>query len=189
MAGFISEQRRRSNDQLIERITIVKGDLARQADVDAIVTSVMANLDVSGTLNQSLIEAAGKPFDQFIRDNIHKPRAGDTYVMPGFKLPVAHVIVVVTPVWKDSFDKEDAYLLRCYRHAMEIASNMGLRKIAFAALGTGHHGYPPGRAARLAIKGIMERLHPGFDEVRIVCHNDKILGTFHDRLRKYGPRK
>lgn len=189
MSGFIAEHRQRSNAKLISRIVVKKGDLAKQGDVDAIVSSIMTNMDVSGSLNQCLINNAGMAFDEFILENIYKPRPGDTYVVPGFNLPVKNVIFVVTPVWKDGFDKEDAYLLRCYRHAMEMAQNMGLRKIAFPALGTGHYGYPLERAARLAIRGIMERMSEDFQDVRIICNKDKVFDAFLDRLKKYGSVK
>ena len=148
----------------------------------------MVNMDVGGTLNQSLMAAAGKAFDEFILENIYKPRPGDSYVVPGFNLPVKNVIFVVTPVWRDGFDKEDVYLLRCYRHALEMAYNMGLKKIAFAALGTGHDGYPLDRAVRLAIKGIMDRMKPEIEEVRIVCNKDRVFAAFQDRLKRHGHR-
>ncbi len=189
MSGFLSEQRKRSNAQLINRVVINKGDITKQTDVDAIVVSVKADMEMDGTLGQSLIEAAGQQFDEFILENIYKPRPGDTYVVPGFNLPVKNVIFVVTPVWRDNFDKEDVYLLRCYRHAMEMAYNMGLRKIAFAALGTGHNGYPLERAARLALKGISDRLKPEFDEVRVVCNTEVVFDAFKRRLQKYGSVK
>jgi len=189
MTGFLAEQRARSNALLINRVVVRKGDITQQDDVDAIVSSIMANMEVGGALNQSLMDAAGKAFDEFILENIYKPRPGDTYVVPGFNMAVKNVIFVVSPVWKDDFAREDVHLLRCYRHAMEIAYNMGLKKVAFPALGTGKNGYAPEKAARLALKGIMDRMQPEFEEVRIVCNDSKIFNIFVERLKKYGPVK
>lgn len=186
MSGFIADHRKRSNAKLKSRIVIVRGDITQQSDVDAIVSTIMTDMDADGSLNQSLIAAAGHAFDEFILDNIYKPRPGDTFVVPGFALPVKNVIFVVTPVWRDDFDKEDVYLLRCYRHAMEMAQNMGLKKIAFPALGTGRRGYSLDRAVRLALQGIMDRMHEDFAEVRIVCNDDRIFEAFIERLKKYG---
>ena len=92
MGGFIAEHRKRSNAKLISRVVVMKGDLARQADVDAIVATINSNMDADGSLNQCLIAAAGQAFDEFILDNIYKPRPGDTIVVPGFGLPVKNVI-------------------------------------------------------------------------------------------------
>ncbi len=189
MSGFIAEQGKRSNAQLIKRLVLKKGDITQQDDVDAIVSSIMSDMNMEGSLNQSLIKAAGHHFDEFILDNIYKPRPGDTYVVPGFDLPVKNVIFIVTPVWKDDFDKEEAYLLRCYRHAMESVRRKGFKKVAFPALGTGYHGYAPDKAARLAIKGIMDRMVPEIEEVRIICNTDKIFDVFLKRLKKMGDVK
>lgn len=167
----------------------MKGDITKQRDVDAVVSAIAVNMDATGALNRSLIKAAGREFDEFILDKIYKPRPGDTYVVPGFNLPVKNVIFVVSPVMRDNFAKEDVHLLRCYRHAMEMAHNMGLRKIAFAALGTGRDGYPLERAVRLAFRGIMDRMTPDFDEVRIVCNSDRVFDAFLNRLKKYGQIK
>ena len=185
MSDFVAEQRRRSNAKLMQRIRVVPGDITKQDDVDAIVSAIKTNMDVSGSLNQSLIKAAGHNFDNFILENIYKPKAGDVYAVPGFNLPVEHVLFVVTPPLKDTFERDDVYLLRSYRQPLKMAANMKLKKIAFPALGTGKDGYPPERAARLAIRGIMDRMSDDFAEVRIVCDQEKTFGAFSERLRKY----
>ncbi len=186
MEKFIPEPRKRSNAKLIGRIVLKMGDITKESDVDAIVSVIPINMDVGGSLNQSLIAAAGQALDEFILDNIFKPRPGDTFVAPGFGLPVKNIIFVVTPLWRDNFDKEDVHLLRCYRHAMELARNMGLRRIAFPAIGMGRRGYPPERAARLALQGVMDRMQDDVGEVRIVCDDDKVYNAFAERLKKLG---
>ncbi len=185
MLRFIAERNKGANGEFLRRIRIVRGDLTRQDDVDAIVTSIMTNLDTDGPLNRALIAAAGNGFDEFILENIYKPKPGDVYVLPGFDLPVDHVIMTVLPFWKDNFDREDAYLLRCYRHAMQTAVKMNLRRIAFPALCTGRYGYPLERATRLAIRGIMERMTPSVHEVRIVCNREETYESFSKRLKRY----
>ncbi|MCB9991039.1 MAG: macro domain-containing protein [Rhodospirillales bacterium] len=186
MSGFLSEQRDRSNALLIKRVVVTKGDITKQTDVDAIVSSIEMNMDIGGTLNQRLVAAAGNDFDDFILANIYKPRANDVYVVPGFNLPVKHVIFVVTPLMKDGLAKEDVILLRRYRLPMKMVSQMKLKKVAFPAFGTGRNGYPLDRAVRLALKGIMDRMTPEIEEVRIVCDKDKVFDAFCARLQKYG---
>lgn len=186
MSGFVAEHRRRSNAKLITRINVIKGDITKQSDVDAIVSSIGSDLEVNGSLNESIIKAAGSDLDNFLLENIYKPRPTDTYVVPGFNLPTGNVIYVVTPPKRDEFDRADVHLLRCYRLSMKIAQQMKLKKIAFPALGTGNNGYPLARATRLAIKGIMERITPSFEEVRIVCNRDETFDSFLERLKKYG---
>ena len=84
MSGFVAEHRRRSNAKLINRIILKKGDITKQTSVDAIVSALPYNLDVSGSINKAIVSAAGHDFDNFILENIYKPKPGDTYVVPGF---------------------------------------------------------------------------------------------------------
>lgn len=165
------------------------GDVTQQGDVDAIVTTLPTDLDVGSTLNQSIIQAAGHDLDNFLLENIFKPRPGDVFPVPAFHLPVSHIFYVMTPPWRDGFDREDRDLLRCYRHAIETAIKMDLRRIAFPALATGKRcGFPADRAARLAIQGILDRISPALEEVRIVCRKPEIYETFKRRLQRMGWR-
>lgn len=160
------------------------GDLTAQTDVDAVVTAMPSDFDFSGSMNRALIEKAGEKLDEFILENIYKPRIGDAFAVPGFALPVRHLIFVVVPPWRSGFERENRDLLRCYRHALGLAQEMGLKKIAFPALGTGRHGYPVKRAARLALQGIRERIGDDIEEVRIVCNRDEVFEAFRDRFAK-----
>lgn len=164
----------------------MKGDLTGQDDVDVLVAAMPSDFDFSGSMNRALIEKAGEKLDEFILENIYKPRLGDAFALPGFALPAQHVIFVVVPPWRSGFERENRDLLRCYRHALGLARQMGLKKIAFPALGTGRNGYPVRRAARLAFQGIMDRIGDDIEEVRIVCNKDEVFEVFKDRMQKEG---
>lgn len=160
----------------------MKGDITQQADVEAIVSTISGDLKVDGSLNRAVIAAAGEKLDEFILEHIYKPRPGDSFAVPGFSLPVPHIIYIITPPWRTGFDREDRDLLRCYRHAMQLAQRMGLKKVAFPALGTGQNKFPVKRAARLALQGIRDRLSTDFQEIRIVCSKDEAYEAFRERL-------
>ncbi len=183
---MIAEPIIRSNRDLINKIRLIEGDLVAQHDVDVIVGSISTALKVDGSLNQALIRAAGQKFDDFIVENIYKPRSGDVFQVPPFNIQIPHVFFAVTPEWKDSLAFEDRDLIRCYRGAMQLAERMGLKRIAFPALGTGRKKYPLMRAARLGIQGIMDRMTDHFDEVRIVCNRHDQYRAFADLLSHYG---
>lgn len=186
MTDVIAEPQRRSNAHLINRIRLIEGDLTRQTDVDAIVVAIPESLDVSGSLNQALISAAGQQVDQYILENIFRPRAGDVFVLPGYNLPVKNIILAVVPKWKDALEREDRDLSRCYRGTMHMAVKMNIRKIAFPALGTGRKSFPVRRAARLAIHGILDRMTDSVEEVRIVCNRPDQYEAFHEWLVHFG---
>lgn len=186
MSDVIAEPFPRSNRHLINRIRLIEGDLLAQHDVDAIVGSVPSTLDVSGSLNQAIIKAAGQQIDDFIVEHIFRPRPGDVFAVPPFGLRVKHILFVVTPTWHDGIDREDRDLVRCYRGAMQLAHRMNLKKIAFPALGTGTRKYPIKRATRLGIQGIMDRLDENFKEVRLVCNRREQYDAFYEWLVHYG---
>ncbi len=175
-----------SEASLIDRITLYKGDITQQQDVDAIVCTIHADLTLRGSLNKAVFQAAGQALDDDLLEHIVKPRAGDVFVLPGYDLPMPHIIFTVMPVWRDDFDRDDAYIVRSYRRAMETAHQMGLKKIAFPVIGTGHMGYPLERAARMAYRGISDRIIGLLDEVRIVCNRDETFQMMGRRLQKNG---
>lgn len=186
MPDLVPDKPCASKPDLISRIRLIKGDIARQTDVEAIVTSVSPDLNMRGSLNSALIAAAGEKLDNFILDNIYKPQPGDAFALPPFNLPVKHIICVMVPVWRTDFQREDRHLIQCYRNAMQQAHRMGIKSIAFPALGTGKGKYPIERAARLAIQGIRGRQIGILEEIRIICDRDETYDAFLKRLKKEG---
>jgi O-acetyl-ADP-ribose deacetylase (regulator of RNase III) len=167
---------------MIDRITLVKGDITKVNDVDAIVSAIPVTLKLQSSLNTALIAAAGPELDDAILEHVFKPVQGDVFVLPGLNLPVKHLLLAIMPPWRDgSFDKQDRDLIVCYRHPVEAARRMGFKKIAFPAIATGkRHGYPLERAARLALSGIAERMGAPLEEVRM----DDVYEAFAARLAK-----
>jgi O-acetyl-ADP-ribose deacetylase (regulator of RNase III) len=172
----------------ISRIKIVKGDLTAQTGVDAIVSSIYPDMTLGGSLNRAVMAAAGADLDNFILENIFKPRTGDAFAVPGFNLPVPHILFMVKPRWRDGFFEEDKLLQRGYRRVVELAHTMGLRAIAIPALGSGVKQFPAARVARLALQGIADRQLNDLEEIRIVCNRDETFESFQDQLRKLRPR-
>ena len=170
-----------ASNPYLNRIRVVQGDIAAQ-EVDAVVTLLPQNLEYRGDLNSSLREAAGAELDQYVAENVYRPRAGDVYVLPGFNLPVKHIICAISPVWKTDFDREDRHLLNVVRKSMEQAKALSIKTLAFPPIGSGGRGFPKARAARLILQGISDRLDKSFDEVRIVCRTPKTKQIFADRL-------
>jgi O-acetyl-ADP-ribose deacetylase len=81
------------------------------------------------------------------------------------------VIHAVGPVWRGGGSDEEALLASCYRRAIEIAAEKGLASIAFPAISTGIYGFPPERAAPIAVAAAAEALtdKPGVNEVIFCC--------------------
>lgn len=186
MSDEVIEPPSRSNSPLIGRIKLIEGDLLDQMDVDAIVATILPTLQADGHLNDAIIARAGRSLDNFIVDNIFKPKSGDVFAVPPFGIPVKHLFYAVMPVWKDNLANEERDLTRCYRGVMELAVRMGLDTVAFPALGCRRGTFPVKRAARLGVQGILDRMHEQLQEIRIVCYTREQYDAFRHWLEYYG---
>ncbi len=79
---------------------------------------------------------------------------GEAKITGGYRLPAAHVIHTVGPVWYGGNDNEDELLASCYRRSFETATDNGIRSIAFPAVSTGDYAFPKERAAQIAIREV-----------------------------------
>lgn len=96
---------------------------------------------------------------------------GEARITPGFRLPARFVIHAVGPVWGGGERGEGTQLAGCYRSALALAQDRGLTSIAFPAISTGIYGFPPDRAALIAVRTVRETLPdvPGVERVVFCC--------------------
>lgn len=144
--------------------------------------AVDMTLSVGTGVNAAIVAAAGPAFDEAMLEHIYRPRAGDVYVLPGYNLPVAHVMVAVTPEWRGGV-VEDRDLVRCYRGMMDMAWRMDIQRLAVSVAGVGRHQFALPRAARLILQGLRERMQGTLQEVRIVCESAEIYAAFAERIK------
>lgn len=171
------------NKDFIRRIRLIEGDITEQADVDAIATCMDTSLSLSRSLNRAIVHVAGHALDASILENIYRTRVGDVHVLPGYGLPMKHILIAITPEWRVGIEGEDRDLLRCYRSIMEMADRMNLKSLALPALGAGKHQFPIPRMARLALQALKERMPTGLEELRIVCSKRAVYDAFAERMK------
>ncbi|MFP4314014.1 MAG: macro domain-containing protein [Alphaproteobacteria bacterium] len=186
MAIVISDHTPASN-RYIDKLRLVTGDICDQ-EVDAIITMIPQNLEYTGRINQAVLKRAGNELDSFILENMYKPKAGDVYALPGFGLPCKNIIMAVRPQWKSDFEREDKHLVTCVRKSIVLAKCMLLKSVALPPLASGRHGYGKGRAARLSIQAILDRLDERMEEVRIICPDNETYQAYKERLMAKGWR-
>lgn len=169
----------------IERIHLIKGDITDQ-ETDAIAMVIPQDMQFSGGINTALQEACGYNLDEFILDNIYKPKIGDVYALPAGNLKAKHLIVGVVPYYRTEFDHNDSHLSGTVRRIMELSRCMLLSSISFPPIFSGKNGFPRPKAARLICQGINDRMQEAFEEVRIVCDDDTYMEIFERKLNVLG---
>lgn len=177
-----SDRQRELFTVVTDRIQILQGDITRQ-QVDAIVNAANTTLLGGGGVDGAIHRAAGRELIEECR-KIGGCPTGESRITRGYNLPAKHVIHTVGPVWHGGRGREEAQLASCYRTALELARDHGLRSIAFPAISTGAYGYPIEDATRVALRTIADFLAKNElpAEVRLVCFSERDLAAYRDEI-------
>lgn len=164
-----------SKNITVMKIDCIKGDIASQAGIDAVVNAANAQLRTGGGVAGAIHRAAGPGLEEECRP-LAPIKAGEAVISGGHKLPNKYVIHCLGPVY--GVDKPEADLLAaCYRNALHLAEKHNIESIAFPAISTGVFGYPMELAAEVAFRTIKD-LIPGLKtikKIRFVLFSDNDL--------------
>jgi O-acetyl-ADP-ribose deacetylase len=170
------------------KIECVQGNIAEQLDMEAIVNAANAELRIGGGVAGAIHRAAGPGLEAECRP-LAPIRPGDAVITGAQNLPNRYVIHCLGPVYGVD-NPSDQLLESCYRNALKLAEDNGIRSIAFPAISTGAFGYPLGPAARIALSAIFEILPDlsTVNHIRLVLFNstdkkvyDQVLTEFAEK--------
>jgi serine/threonine-protein kinase len=124
-----------------------------QARTEAIVNAANADLAGGGGVDGAIHDAAGPELYELTRPFGGCPTGSAVITAAGrIPLPTKRIIHAVGPVYsRDRDDRCAVELCSAYNKSLELAAAEGLRSVAFPAISTGVYGYPPERAAVIAV--------------------------------------
>ncbi|HUV35721.1 MAG TPA: O-acetyl-ADP-ribose deacetylase [Patescibacteria group bacterium] len=163
------------------RLELVQGDITHER-VDAIVNAANSRLAGGGGVDGA-IHRAGGPAIMAQCDSIREERGGcptgEAVVTTAGKLAARYVIHTVGPVWRGGERGEPDLLARCYTNSLHLADEHGCRSIAFPSISTGVYRFPIEKAARIALRTVLNELpERGIELVRFVLFSKSDLETY-----------
>lgn len=151
-------------------IELVLGDITF-LDVDAIVNPANSQLLLGGGV-AGAIRSRGGPSIQQECNRIGFTKTGTAAITGGGSLKARHVIHAVGPIMGEG--NEDEKLRDATLSALKLATEKGLKSLAFPAISTGIFGYPKDRCAAVMTKTVLNFLEsPASVERVIFCLFDQ----------------
>lgn len=122
---------------------------------EAVVNRANSGLQYASGLCGEIFDAAGKLPLQRACCAIGSCAVGNAVVTDGFGLNAKYIIHAVPPRWCGGKYGEDQLLAGCYKTALDLASRLGVRSLAFPLLSQGLCGYPEERGLAVAKETIL----------------------------------
>lgn len=140
------------------RVEAVEADITTLG-LDAIVNAANSALMPGGGVDGAIRRRAGKELDEELF-RIGHCAEGHAIITSGYRLPAAHVIHTVAPIWAggNKCAAREETLARCYANALKLADDNNIRTIAFPAIGTGAYRWPSDVATRIAFDTVVAHL-------------------------------
>jgi O-acetyl-ADP-ribose deacetylase (regulator of RNase III) len=160
-------------------IDVINQDITKLG-VDAIVNAANSSLLGGGGVDGAIHRAAGPELLEYCRSLDGCP-TGQARITPGFALPARWVIHTVGPVWRGGGEGEAELLESCYQNSFCLALEHDIRSIAFPAISTGVYGYPPEKAALIAVS-VMQRYEKQFSRIVACCFSRADMELYCERL-------
>ncbi len=166
------------------KLELVVGDITEQA-TEAIVNAANTSLLGGGGVDGAIHRAGGPAILEECR-RIGGCPTGDAVITTGGNLPARYVIHAVGPVYRGGTRGEAELLASAYRRSLEVASENGVKTVAFPSISTGAYRYPVNEAARIALRTVIDYLkqHPEIELVRFVLFTRDIYDAYAEALRE-----
>ena len=160
------------------QIQVIFGDITHQK-VGAIVNAANESLLGGGGVDGAIHSAAGRELElacKKIHDEKGGCKTGEAVITTGGNLPAKFVIHTVGPVWRGGKQNEAELLFRAYLSSLRLASENGIKTIAFPSISTGIFGFPKEQGSKIAVSTVVEFLNnnkTSIEKVIFVCFDQE----------------
>jgi O-acetyl-ADP-ribose deacetylase (regulator of RNase III) len=165
------------------KLELVQGDITQQ-DTEAIVNAANPSLLGGGGVDGAIHRAGGPQILEECR-KIGGCPPGEARITTGGRLKAKYVIHTVGPIFRGGQRGEAQTLASAYRSSLELASQHGIKSVAFPSISTGAYGYPIELAGPIALRTTMEYLqsHPEIELVRFVLFGPSAYEAYECALK------
>jgi O-acetyl-ADP-ribose deacetylase (regulator of RNase III) len=168
----------------VSAIVLRQGDIST-LDTDAIVNAANSALWMGGGVAGAIKRAGGQGIEDEAIRQAPLP-VGEAVVTGAGSLKaryVIHAAVMATDLMTDAEKIRNAT-----RSSLQRAEELGIKCIAFPALGTGVGRFPYGEAAEIMISTVSEHLAggSGLEEVIFALYDGEAFEAFERRLAQHG---
>ena len=164
-------------------LELVRGDITKQKDIEAIVNSANALLKPGGGVSGAIHRAAGPQLYEEAKR--YAPiRVSECVITGAYSLPNSYVIHCLGPVYGQD-EPSDVLLFKTYENALRLADSRGIRSVAFPSISTGIFGYPLEEASRVALSTILKVLPTlkNVSLVRMVLWGEESFNAYAEALK------
>jgi O-acetyl-ADP-ribose deacetylase (regulator of RNase III) len=160
------------------KLELAQGDITQQ-DTDAIVNAANSSLLGGGGVDGAIHRAGGPQILAECRQIGGCP-PGEARITSGGRLKARYVIHTVGPIYHGGQSGEPETLANAYRNSLALATQHGIKNVAFPSISTGAYGYPIALAATIALRTVMDYLqaHPEVELVRFVLFGQEAYDEY-----------
>lgn len=109
--------------------------------------------------------------DEIMNEQGYDEPTGRAKITPAYNLPCRYVLHTVGPIVPGILTKKHCeQLAGCYQSCLELASEKGLKSIAFCCISTGEFHFPQKKAAEIAVKTVTDFLQTN-TQIEMVVFN------------------
>jgi len=162
------------------KVDVVIGNIAKQADLEAVVNSANGNLRLGSGVAGAIHTAAGRELEEYCQQFAPLPH-GQAVITPGFNLPNKWVIHTRAANYLLEDNAEDI-LKQCFESVWKIANERNIKSLAFPSIGTGVFKVPLALAASTAASSLKAHENDCVELVRICVTDTKSQNAFWDAL-------